>query len=114
MKIFFISLCLVVSLLFQFSCAERKPPIEELEKATREYLAKDEKPKKVRGISLQPHPNNIYLITVEAENSDSKSDTYLLLGQLYRNNEESYWQVTYATPFKLNALGIKKAKDDEK
>jgi hypothetical protein len=113
MKILFVTFGLLVSLLLQIGCAVQKPPVEELERVTREYLAKVTNPPKVRGISLQPHPNNIYLVTVDGESSDGKPIANFLIGQLYQSDGKSYWQVADATPYRLKTLGIKKAKDDD-
>jgi hypothetical protein len=113
MKSLILTFLIFVSLVFFSCCAEHKPPVAELEQATREYIAKDDPTTKVHGISLQPYPNNVYLITVDAESSEGKSFTRLLIGQLYSNDGKSYWQAAPATKHLLKALNIKKPKGDD-
>jgi hypothetical protein len=113
MKSLFFTLFILISLTFFSSCAEQQPPVAELEQVTREYIAKDDPSTKVRGISLQPYPNNVYLITVDAESKEGKSFTRLLIGQLYNGDGKSYWQAAPATKHLLKALNIKKPKDDD-
>ena len=113
MKSLFSMFLILISLTFFSSCAEQKAPVAELERVTREYLTKDDPSTKVRGISLQPYPNNVYLITVDAESKEGKTFTRLLIGQLYSSDGKSYWQAAPATKHLLKALNIKKPKDDE-
>lgn len=102
-----IAVLLIVIFLSLNGCSRTPPPTAELENAAREFLAMEEYPIKLRGISLQEQPDNIYLVVVDGE-IDGKTVSRLLIGQQYNGDGKTYWQVAPASEYLLKALDIKK------
>lgn len=96
---------LVIFLVLLCGCAADKPsePSVEIEKAAREYYAKQNK--QVRGISLKPsNTGDAYLVTTELE-GESKTDW--LVAQKYHSGDKVYWKVSPpAGRSELEILGI--------